>query len=293
MRSLFKIAVGIFSLLLCVSLNAQKTKVVEGRFCYIAPDDQSLIEAQAAAVRYAIITLLADTYGTYVSSTTSVRTEDGDSRYLQFSETEVKGEWLQTIGEPQFKQDYETGHLRIYVTIRGKAREVTRAKTVFQISILRNGTDKRFKSDFFYPGDYIYLSFTSPVQGYLAVFLSDGDIAQCMLPYMDQKEGSQFIRARREYVLFDPDFTYEGIDNGVIRRYLMQTESAIEVDHLYLVFSPNQFNKPLGRDGKDFLHPVYLSENDFQQWLFRIRMQDPDLEVVVKDITIKKAESHE
>ena len=280
-------------LLLCVSLHAQKTTMVEGRFCYVASDEQSVSEAKAAAVKYAKIKLLADAFGTYVSSSSVMHIEDGDSRYLQFSEAEVKGEWLQTIGEPQFKQDYDTGHLRIYVTIKGKVREITRARTDFQVNILRNGTEKRFESDTFFPGDYIYLSFTSPVSGYLAIFLSDGDIVQCMLPYLDQKEGSQFIRARREYMLFDPEFSCEGLDNTVVRRYLMHTESALEADQLYLVFSPNPFNKPLGRDGKDFSHPLYLPEKEFHKWLSRIRTQDSELEVVEKNIIIKKADSHD
>lgn len=283
------ILIMLVGLLSSATLFGQKTKTVTGSFSYPIPDGQSIEEARYYALKYAKTKILADTFGTSVHSTAFIQSGNGDDRYMQISETEVKGEWIQTIGEPEYSRSIINDHFVLTVTVTGKVREITRSKTDLQVKVMRNGLGDRFISDSFVEGDFIYLSFLSPVKGYLVVYMTDGSQAQRMLPYHLQDLGSIPVSADRTYIFFSPDYSYPGIDDRVVQRYRLSCESPIEMDKLYVIFSSQPFTKPAGKKGKDAIHPESLSFLDFQKWLGRVRRQDESLNVVEIDLTVKKS----
>ena len=281
----------ISSLFLSSILYGQKMRTVQGSFSYPIPDGQSIGEARHYALKYAKTKILADTFGTTVHSSSFIQSDNGDQRYMSLNETEVLGEWVQTVGEPVFERSIVNDHFVLTVTVTGKVREVTRAKTDLKVRIMRNGLGDRFISDSFVEGDYIYLSFLSPVNGYLVVYMSDGKQAQRMLPYHLQEGGSVKIYADQTYIFFSPDYSYPGIDDRAVQRYRLSCDSSIEMDRLYVVFSPHEFTKPAGRKGGDIIHPESLSFHDFQSWIGKIQRQDKSLNVVAVDLTVKKADN--
>ena len=72
-----------------------------------------------------------------------------------------------------------------------------------QTVILRNGIDEKSASTDFKDGDDLFLSFQSPVNGYLSVYLVDAENnAYCLLPYRAQQAGIYKVEANRRYLFF-------------------------------------------------------------------------------------------
>ena len=97
----------LFIFLLAVSLTvyAQKLKTVEGEYTYHASENVTLEQAKRTALDRAKIQALADVFGTIVSqyNATQVKNTNGHSSidFTSIGGSEVKGEWIETIGEPE------------------------------------------------------------------------------------------------------------------------------------------------------------------------------------------------
>lgn len=163
----------LLALMNLLTISAQKIEKVHGEYTYHVPDNVSLEEGKRTALERVKIQALADAFGTLVSQSNStiVKNENGKSSvgFLSIGGSNVKGEWIETIGEPKFDIFYESNMLTIKVTIDGKAREIKNAAIDFEAKLLRNGTEEKYESDEFRKGDDLYLYFKSPINGYLAV----------------------------------------------------------------------------------------------------------------------------
>lgn len=100
--------------------------------------------------------IIAQNFGTVigVSNTSITKTRNGvsNSQFVTFAESDVKGEWLETIGKPQIDIKYDRW-LVITVKIKGVIREIVSAGIDISAKILRNGIDEKSESDTFYNGD--------------------------------------------------------------------------------------------------------------------------------------------
>ena len=160
-------------LLITLPVFSQKIKTVEGEYMYHAPENVTIEQAKRTAVERAKIQALADEFGTIVSqsSTTSIANINGQSstNVLVLSGSDVKGEWIEDLGEPKVQVNYEGDMLVVTAKVKGKAREILSAGVDFTSKILRNGKEDKFESDDFKNGDDLYLAFQTPAKGYLAV----------------------------------------------------------------------------------------------------------------------------
>ena len=125
-------ALFIFSLLLSsLTVFAQKMKTVEGEYTYHAPENVTMEQAKRTALDRAMIQALADEFGTIVSQSNATRVENKNGQtdidFLSIGGSEVKGEWIETIGEPQYNIRYEGDMLIVSVKVKGKAREIVSA----------------------------------------------------------------------------------------------------------------------------------------------------------------------
>ena len=141
----------LLALMSVLQLSAQKMRRVHGEYTYHVPDNISLEEGKRIAIERAKIQAVADAFGTLVSqdNTTVVKNKNGKSSIdmLSIGGSDVRGEWIETIGEPKVEPFYEQNMLTIRVSIDGNAREIKNANVDFEAKILRNGTEKRFESD--------------------------------------------------------------------------------------------------------------------------------------------------
>ena len=278
----------------CIGLQAvavaQKTERVTATYTYYAPEHVSIEEARRVALQRAQLQAIADAFGTIVtqSNATRVRNENGksDVSLLSLGASEVRGEWLRTDGEPEYDIAYKDGMLAVTVRVKGVIREIVNAAVDFQAKVLRNGTEDRFEGEEFRNGDDLYLSFRSPVDGFLTVYLLDAEgTAYCLLPYRNDTGGRVAIEGNRHYVFFSLD-DVPAEERSIVDEYTMTCSRDGELNQIYVIFSPQLFTKAVDYAGEG-LQPRELPYEEFQEWLFKCRKQDPEMRVEVKGILIK------
>lgn len=285
MRHLFIIVLLTFT----STVFSQRMKTVEGEYTYHAPENVTMEQAKRTALERAMIQALADEFGTIVSQQNATRVENRNGRsdidFLSISGSEVKGEWIETIGEPIYNIRYEGNMLVVTVKVKGKAREIVSASIDFKYHILRNGTDDKFESNQFRSGDDLYLSFKSPVNGYLAVYLVDAENqAYCLLPYRNQTEGIYPVKANQRYVFFNiKEAPLQ--ERPYVDEYVMTCERESENNQIYIIFSSQQFVKASDNSIDDRL-PRELGYDDFQKWLVKCRTRDNGMIVKRENLTL-------
>lgn len=270
---------------------SQQMKTVEGEYTYHAPENVTPEEAKRTALDRAKIQALADVFGTIVSQTNSTHVQNrngkSDIDFMSIGGSEVKGEWIETTGESQYSISYEQGMLVVKVSVKGKAREIVSAQIDIKVKVLRNGTEDRFESDEFHDGDDLYLSFVSPVSGYLAVYLVDAEQkAYCLLPYQKQEDGIYNIKSNKRYLFFNKKEAEKELTH-LVDEYTMTCSKETERNTIYIVFSPNAFAKACDNSVSEDL-PRELDYADFQKWITKQRKHDEKMNTIIFPITIKK-----
>lgn len=283
----------LIALSLCAALSvcAQSTKKVETSYIYRAAESVSIEQAKRIALERAQLEVIANTFGTNISqhNSTRVTNRNGESNieFLNISSSDIQGEWIETIGEPQFDISYGQGMLIVKCYVKGVIREITTTAVDISAKLLRNGQEDRFESTEFKSGDDLFLSFSSPVDGYLAVYLLDDDNnAFCLLPYKNQSDGIYRVSANKKYLFFS-ESAVPIKERSVIDEYIMTCERTYETNQIYIVFSPNPFVKANDKDNGDVL-PRELDAQSFQKWLAKIRKKDTNLTLQFKQISISK-----
>jgi hypothetical protein len=133
------------------------------------------------------------------------------------------------------------------------------------------------RTETFYHDESLFLQFTSPIDGYLSVFLDDGQNTWRLLPYSSMAEDKTFqnyvmIKADKPYIFFDkngedyfPGFTTDGF------LIIKETPKTIEYNDLIILFSANEFYKPILNesftDEKGWIFPKSIESRIFEKWL--------------------------
>ncbi len=271
----------LLSILLSVgSLFAQRTVTVSTTYTYYVPDHLSLEQAKAKAIERAQTEAIANEFGTLIQQmgSTHVSNIDGKSTvgFSSVASSDVRGEWVQTIGKPQFDIDYIDNQMVVIVELKGKIREISYLKPQFSALLLRNGTKENCEDEEFHTDDYLYMQFHSPVAGYIALFAKDDSI-RCLLPCIDAHKGVQEVKANKKHLFFT--------EYGERLQMFCATPPA-EVNTIYILFSPNPITRPLSKHLDDGGLPLF-SDAEFQRWLAKMRTHDKELQLIVKYITIK------
>ncbi|MBO8439386.1 MAG: DUF4384 domain-containing protein [bacterium] len=281
------------ALMLSFSAAAQPAVPVHGKYRYVSDGNVTVEQAKLTALERAKIEAIAEKFGTLVeqSNATFVKNSAENSEtasvsgLLSLGSSEVRGEWIETIGTPRFDVSYENGMLVVTAEVRGRAREIKGAKVDFTARLLRGCTDPGCESAEFIDGNSFYLRFSSPVSGFLAVYLVDeGMTAYCLLPDRYAEDGAFRIRAGREYTLFSAAHAENGVS---VEEYVFTAGKEVEFNALYILFSPNGFTKADDSFTSELM-PRELSFADFSRWLAGVRRHDADLRMKKKIVTIRQ-----
>lgn len=94
---------------------SQKVRTVDGEYTYVVPENVDLEKAKQVALERVKIQIIADEFGTVISqsNSTSVKNENGKSNvdFISLGGSDVKGEWIETIGAPVFKTEIMVNNL--------------------------------------------------------------------------------------------------------------------------------------------------------------------------------------
>lgn len=280
-------------ILSCFSLFAQKIKTVSAEYTFYAPETMSLEEAKRTALERAKIQAIADEFGTIVSQSTSIvistKNGESDSQFFAIGGSDVKGEWIETIGEPIYIRNFYDQGLIITCKVKGKAREIVSAGIDYVAKPLRNGTSTKFEAKDFRDGDDLYLYFETPVDGFLAVYLLDetSQTVYNILPYKEQTIPAIEVKANQEYVFFSREKAEKDL-RRLVDEYTLSCENDKEFNTLYILFSPNDIGKRNGFDSSIEDKPDNIALKNFKQWLSKSLSKDRSLQFQEINLSITK-----
>lgn len=206
-------------------------------------------------------------------------------------EGELNGEWIGDRESPKIETTLDDGKLVVRATVKGYATEINNNTIDYVAKVLRNQPSAEYESEEFVAGNDIYVSFTAPIDGYLAIYLLDSDNAYCLLPYRANKDGFFKVNHQQEYILFSQRKYSAGENPQEIDEYTVTSDKDMtDFNQVYFIFSPNMFRKPIDvnkavEDGT--VYPRMMSWGNFQEWIIKARKRDKEMSVKVKNIEIK------
>lgn len=278
----------VYLLSLSLVASAKDWVKVCGEERYVVPENVSLQDAKIEALKRAKANALAERFGMMVSqNTTSIMKENNgelNDYFLATSGTELRGEWLEDIKEPEYNIYYRNDMQVVEVSVCGKARERKSAEIDLSVKVLRNGTEMHNESETFSSGDSFYLYFQTPIKGFVCVYLVDeNQQATCLLPYQREQLHSVEVEANTDYLFFSIEHSVQKV---FVDEYVLSSYNGIIQNQLYVIFSPNDFVKASDREYSSALRE--LSFVDFQAWLTRNRNHDEKMQVIKKVLTISE-----
>jgi hypothetical protein len=278
----FKPILLIFSFILTnfYQVPGQNVESTKGQAQVRVETNMTKDQCKEQAHELAIINAIENVFGTWAEQQTNIVIKDGRDYYNIVGTTKVKGEWVETTNE-EFSETSETYPTKngkevvTYITCKivGKVKKST-PKALIQFLPL-NCPDKRCRTNAFYSGESLYLSFRSPVDGFLSVFLEDEEMVYRLFPYSNQigKDNSATtVKADHEYILFANDPKYNSFQ-FTADEYELYSVRSFEYNNIYVVFSEEPYQKPvlnnekIIQDKTGYLLPKSIVPNDFQEWL--------------------------
>lgn len=282
-RLVFTVILFIFTLL-PLTLSAAKEVEIAGNCVYVLPADMSESEGRDIAVSRAISQALADRFGTFISSEiwTDITNDSGVSSVSlrQLGNSLVRGEWIRHLNEPNIKKSISAdGSTVIEASVRGLAREV--ANNFVDLKAYLSSPSVDYEQNRYKDGERFTLHFKSPVKGFLSVFLADENDDVCrLLPFSADAASHVNVDPMQPYDFFTSQ-------RGIEEQYMFQTLKSRERNVVYLIFSPNDFIRPLDTYYESRNLRI-LKAGEFFDWLARVKSFDPDLQVRTIPVEIFK-----
>ncbi len=280
----------ILSLLQIMIGYSQRVAKVSATYTYYAPETMSVEEAKRVALDRAKIQAIADEFGTIVSQSTSTIVSningETDSHFFSVGGSDVKGEWIETIGEPVYNISFAEHHLVIKCDVKGKIKETTPSKLHFETTFLRNGQTIPSSNIEYSNGDEMSMQFQSSTNGFLILFflVRNADVAYRILPYRQDSNTLQQIKANIQYTFFSKVNNNDSKNTEYIDEFILTCDDKVERDAIYAIFSDNEYSVPnLKYDSNGLL---YLNLQSFKDWLARVKRTSNDTLIKTYELKI-------
>lgn len=292
---------------------AQYTIKATGEFSMRIEDDMSLNEARRLAVQYAQLNAIENEFGkvliqdnaTYMQSRGSGNKTEATTSFNFVSNSYVKGEWVEDITQPVFKELQQGNERWLSVTVKGKIREVSTASSGYEAFTL-SCPNTKCKTQSFYDGQDLYCYFKSPEDGYLSIYLCDPEFKYTflMLPYNGSLlKNAVPIKADKDYVFFNrsADYFNDGmaIDEQIISLPACRISQKYQ---LLFLFSTAPLIKPTMEDETTTTRKLLdaasikqgyslqkgMPDEKFSTWLDAYRVRNRKLQVSQLSIDVNK-----
>lgn len=289
---------SVLCLCCCGVTYAQKVKKVTGTYTYVLPQDISREQGKHIALERAKEDAINSAFGQIIAreNLTRINMHNGETTtdFSSLGQSLTRGEWVETIGEPKFDIGYDEIQdcLIITCTVKGRVREIVAAKAEFEWKVLRNIPDSKFESYEFKDGDQLFISFMTPKDGYIAIYLIDAENnANCLIPYASDADGYEYVNHGEEYIFFAPT-------NNDIDDFIVDTSNAVDAIRLYcngrpeinqirIIFSPNPFTKPIDHLNTDS-GIYFLPLEKFENWLLECQRNDSQMSVDARNVNVSR-----
>lgn len=280
MQFINKLVGFVFIIFYCSTTGlAQKVKTESGTAQLKIEKTMSKEAALLKVEELAKINAIENAFNTYVEQEANVTVISGKSDFRIIGTTKVKGEWIETL-EKKLSEDTreEVGQygkektIWITCTIKGRIKEAT-PKASVEFTTL-SCPKLNCRSTTFVSGEQLYLQFKSPLDGYLSIFIDDGNTVNRLLPYSSSENSSSVkVKADKNYIFFaknddNPEF-------GSPDEVELYTLKYKEYNTLYIIFSEVNYFKPILNKEKfadnGYLLPKSLIKTRFEEWISKNR----------------------
>lgn len=268
---------------------SQRTAKVSATYTYYAPEIMSVEEAKRVALDRAKIQAIADEFGTIVSQSTStvISNKNGqtDTQFFSLGGSDVKGEWIETIGEPDYDLKFDNHFLIIKCSVIGRIRETNQQNFEIEAKLLKNGLTANFESYDFRDGDSIYLQFASSYDGNISIYLLQNENVYKLLPYKRSLDQEFTVESGRDYIFFSKATEIKG--SNLVDEYELYADNEIDIANILILYSPQKIGTDAFND-KLYDEPSSLDIKTFNKWLINKRNRDAYIKVKNLSLTIHK-----
>ena len=284
-------------ILLFIACSAFSQQIVEtsGDAQVRIEKDMSKKDAMELAKQQAMINAIDRAFGSYVEQDSDTDIEEGKADFKIIGHTLVRGDWLKTIKE-NFKEESrlirgrngKETEIWISCSIKGMVREIIKPQMNLYIEP-RSCLEALCRTYNFNSGSPMYLSFSSPIDGYLSIYVvQDDQKAYRLLPYQEMPEEYMHaipVKADKEYLFFASGESYDyfkGFSCLMIDEIYLETEKEKEFLDLYIIFSSEKYTKPVLKASDNlssaYILPQMLEKNTFIEWLQDSRIYDSEFQ---------------
>lgn len=267
--------------------HSRELKPVGATYTYHASEQMTVEQAKQTALDRAITEALAAEFGTLVAHSTATTITASDNQQhtsiIATGQSEVKGEWIETVGSPKYDIMFADGLLTVKVEVKGKARAMDFTQPAFHAIPVCN----HIPSTEFHDGDAMELEFQAPCDGYVAAYLTDAasETAYRILPYTLTANTPMTVTGGENYLFFN---RRQSDTPALVDELEMSATNPLELNDLYILFCPTVFNLPVVRDNNGYsIHSLPISQ--FHRWLSISRTRNPELQLKSIHITIKNS----
>lgn len=295
---------------------AQRSNQVKARGEYqmLVEGSMPMNNAKSLAIERAKIDALRKEFGevvvqgnsTYLKNSSTGDLQSSTSAFNFLSETFVNGEWVSDINPPTINQTTRKtisgDELWIEVKVYGYVRAL---EPVIQNCRIQTLSCPKItcQTTSFNHGQSFYMSFQSPVSGYLTVYLDNPEDQKTykILPYSKMQGNISIpIVADKPYIFFDRDLEKEMNLSltDELELSIERSSNPQELNKLFVIFSPNaDLGKPILSSSSQtsiqdsntkYILPPHLTSPDFQRWLNTLRSKDRQIQLYTETITISR-----
>lgn len=169
---------GCLACIVALNVLAAKPVKVQAEYVYVISPDETERQAIANAVEQARLKAMANRFGTFVASNTSIKTSNvnGNSNvdYSSLGSCDIAATWVETTYENTERLLFD-GQPVIRATVAGRAKAIDVSAPQFEVSVNRVMSDgSLLPSTNFKHHERFDISFVSPTDGYVAIYATDG-----------------------------------------------------------------------------------------------------------------------
>ena len=289
-----------FLVFVFISINcfAQKTKEANGEYTLRIEKNWTEDFAVNKAKDKAKINAIENAFGSVVTQGNAVYVKDittgnktqSNMVFTSIADILVNGEWIATIDEKVTFLETD-GYRFVKANVIGKVRELTKIPFSPEVATL-SCNEKKCSTEVFNSGQELIVYFIAPTNGFVTIYLDDSKQAQRLLPYSKNNTTTTFeVKADQIYYFFSKtDSKQKNVD-----QVELFTESIMEQNNLYVLFSKVDFDKPLldaiktqEVENLNYTLPAALEITKFQTWLQNTRSYNRKIELKTIILTIKK-----
>lgn len=279
------VSICVVALIHGINIHGGELKTVSASYTFYASEQMSVEQAKIAALDRAMAEALSKEFGMMITQSTATATADtNDSEQTSFITTgqiDVKGEWIETIGEPRFDITFSKGLFTVRVDVKGKARAIDFTKPTFSIQTICNDAP----STEFHDGDAMYLDLEAPSSGFVAAYLlspTEGN-AYRLLPYTLAPNSPMAVEGGKTYRFFSRQASSTP---ALVDEVELTATNLLDLNDLCVLYSPKEFKLPTPFIGNGY-ELQQLALKDFHHWLATSRTHNTDLQSKIIHITIK------